>query len=87
VPPPSLLRQLGRPGKGFILTLRLVRHPRVFRHLGTPNKGPQGRFPHPPCYGNWAGPARESLTPTNPVQTHLGRFSNDRRDNDLRRQR
>jgi len=72
---PSLLRQLGRPGKGLTLTLRLVRHPRVFRHLGTPNKGPQGRCPHPLCYGNWAGPERESLTPTNPVQTHLGRFS------------
>jgi hypothetical protein len=72
VPHPSLLRQLGRPGKGLTLTLRLVPHPRVFRHLGRPNKGAQGRCPIPLCYGNWAGPARDSHTPTNPVQTHLG---------------
>ena len=62
----------GRPGKGLTLTLRLVPHPRVFRHLGRPNKGAQGRCPIPLCYGNWAGPARDSHTPTNPVQTHLG---------------
>jgi hypothetical protein len=46
VPHPSLLRQLGRPGKGLTLTLRLVPHPRVPRHIWAgPTKEPEAGAP------------------------------------------
>ena len=44
--PPLLLRQLGRPGKGLTLILRLVPHPGEPRHLWAgPTKEPEAGAP------------------------------------------
>jgi hypothetical protein len=58
VPHPSLLRQLGRPGKGLTLTLRLVPHPRVPRHIWAgPTKEPEAGAPS--LFATATGQARQ----------------------------
>ena len=79
VPHPSLLRQLGRPGKGLTLTLRLVPHPRVPRHIWAgPTKEPEAGAPPLFATAIEGRPGKgliHTLKPI-PVQTHLGRLSN-----------
>ena len=69
----------GRPDKGLTLTLRLVPHPGVPRHLWAgPTKEPEAGVP--PLFATATeGRPGEGLTHTLrpiPVQTHLGRISN-----------